>query len=185
LVNAADYDRYAIVAFAPTDVQGQVEEIRQQAPPCGKPMMAAHLTVKGSFVQPTDLETIVERARRVCLEAAPSEAVSRDVHVFQSPGDLRAVVLRMAVADGLTRLKWRLVDELKDLCVTDYPAETAGRFTPHLTLVEAIPAAALPDALAVVERHQPSFQFPIADLYLCGRRDGVVWEPLERFALST
>ncbi len=59
-MDAADCDHFAVVICAPPDVRDHVAAQRRQAPPSGRPMMAAHVTAKGSFVRPIDLDRIAE-----------------------------------------------------------------------------------------------------------------------------
>ena len=54
-MRAEDYDRFSVVAFASPAVQDAVAALRQRLPPPGVSMLAAHVTIKGTFIQPTDL----------------------------------------------------------------------------------------------------------------------------------
>lgn len=176
-MNPVDYDRFSVVAYAPRVIVDEVDEIRRQAPPSGLPMLDAHVTVKGTFIEPTDLHLIAERARRVC-QGVPPFTIS--VHgIRSSTGENTAsVVISVEVTETLARLNRELVRELKDLCTTIYKSETEGRFAPHLTIVQQIPASELDRALAVIECYNPSYAFSVNQIALIARRGGRVWETL-------
>lgn len=178
-MNAADYDRFAVVVYAPPDVRAEVEEIRRLAPPSGRPMMEAHVTIKGSFVQPVDLDRIAERVRDGCAAAEPFPLTTEEIRVWTN-----TVVLKMGVTDAHANLHWELVRQLKDLCVTDYYGEDIGHYSPHLTLVQDIPADQIEAALAIIERYRPSYAFTATEATLAGRRGGQVWEPLATFPIG-
>jgi 2'-5' RNA ligase len=183
-MNAADYDRFAVVIFAPPAVRDQVAAIRQELPPSGRPIMAAHVTVKGTFIQPTDLAAIVARIQRCCQAAQPCTLTTGDVVTYRT-GEHASIALRVDEVAPLTALHRALVAALADLGQTVYPGESEGRFTPHLTLVEQIPTSALDGALATTRQHQPRFTFTAGEATLAGRRGGLVWESLHTVPIGT
>jgi 2'-5' RNA ligase len=183
VVNAADYDRFSVVIYAPPAVRDEVEAIRRTAPPCGRPMMEAHITVKGSFVQPTDLDLIAERTRQCCAAAQPFAVTANHWH-FSGDEEQAIITLRVENSEPLDAFHWQLVREIKDLCVTDYFGEDIGVFRPHITLVQAFPTDETAWALAVVKRFRPRYAFEATEAALCGRRGGQVWEPLAVFPLG-
>ncbi|MCC6627824.1 MAG: 2'-5' RNA ligase family protein [Chloroflexi bacterium] len=182
-MNAADYDRFAVVVFAPPPVRDQVEAIRRQLPPSGRPIMAAHVTVKGTFVQPTDLAAVVARIQRCCQSARPCTLTTGEV-VANQTDEYAGIALAINAVETVTDLHWALVAALTDLGQTVYAPEIAGRFAPHLTLVEQIPASSLEGALTIIRRRQPQFTFAADEITLAGRRGGLVWEPLHTVALG-
>jgi 2'-5' RNA ligase len=183
-MNAADCDRFSVVIYAPPEVQDQVEEIRRLAPPCGRPMMPAHITVKGSFVRPTDLDLITERTRHCCEAAQPFTVEARRIQLW---GDDRLAIFTLSVeaSEPLSDFHWHLVREIKDLAVTDYYGEDIGIFSPHITLVQDFPTVEVPAALAAIKRFSPRYTFEATEAALAGRRGGTVWEPLAVFPLRT
>lgn len=182
-MNAADYDRFAVVMFAPGQVREQVAEIRRRVPPSGRPIMDAHVTVKGTFVEPTDLDLIAERVQQCCRAAAPMTLVARGIH-FGGDERLAGFAVRVENSEPLEALHWQLVRALKDLGRTTYGGEDIGVFTPHLTLVQDIPTAGVPATLQVIQQLQPGYSFEAAEVALVGRRGGKVWETLAAFRLG-
>jgi 2'-5' RNA ligase len=183
-MDATNYDRFSVVIYAPPAVRDDVEELRRLAPPCGRPMMEAHVTVKGSFVHPTDLNEIAERTRLCCAAAQPFTITAPHWH-FSGDAEQAIITLRVENTEPLDAFHWHLVREIKDLCVTDYFGEDIGFFRPHITLVQAFPPEEMAWALAVVQRHQPRYTFEAIEASLCGRRDGQTWEPLATFPLGS
>lgn len=182
-MNAADYDRFSVVTFAPPEIRAQVEEIRRQLPPSGRPIMQAHVTVKGTFVQPSDLDLIAERISIRCVEARPFPLAIGHVYTG-GKGQDGYIGLRVDESEPMSRLHWHLVTDLQDLCDTTYGKEATDQFSPHLTIVQQIPAECLPEAQAIVERFHPSFNFDVTEFSLVGRRGAAVWESLATFAIG-
>jgi 2'-5' RNA ligase len=177
LVCAAEYDRFSIVAFAPPEVQEAVEALRRQLPPSGRPIMAAHVTLKGTFVEPRDLDDIAREVDRVCAAAAPFTIAAGEIHVSSGP-ETGGVLLAVQPSDALMALHQELVAALRDRCETIYGMEITGTFRPHLTIVQQIPVAALAGAQDLVERASPRYTFAVTEAVLVGRRGGRQWEPL-------
>jgi 2'-5' RNA ligase len=176
-VNADEYDRFAVVALAPPEVGQAVERIRGRLPPSGRPILPAHVTMKGTFVDPVDLDRIVERIGACCEEAEPFTLTTGDPRLWRDQGH-GLVVLGVQDSPPLTTLHWRMVEELRTLCVTTYSGEGVGRFTPHLTIVQQLPVDQVAAAFALVERLDPRYSFSVNEAALVGRRGGLGWETL-------
>lgn len=182
-MTAAEYDRFAVVAFAAPDIVDAVEEIRRQVPPSGRPILPAHVTIKGTFVEPLDLDAIAERIRACCADARPFTLRTGALHGWT---DDRHGGAWLAVEEsaGLTALHWRLVEELRDLCTTTYHGEDTGQFRPHLTVVQQIPAEQVGPTVARIERFDTAYTFPVSEAALVGRRAGIAWETIATFPLG-
>jgi 2'-5' RNA ligase len=177
------YDRFAVVALGTPEIVAAVERVRQMLPPSGRPILPAHVTVKGTFVEPTDLDEIVARVGRACAEAEPFALTTGAVDVWSDEHG-SGVLLHVEAAAAGVRLHWRLVEELKGLGTTTYHGEDIGVYRPHLTIVQQIPAEHAHAAVAVVERKLPGFTFTVTELALVGRRGGLAWETLTTFPLG-
>jgi 2'-5' RNA ligase len=178
------YDRFAVVAIGTPEVVAAVERVRQLLPPSGRPILPAHVTVKGTFVEPVDLDEIVARVRRACAEARPFALTTGAVDVWSDEHG-SGVLLHVEAADEGVRLHWQLVEALKGLGTTIYYGEDIGVYTPHLTIVQQIPVAEAEAASAVVERELTSVTFTVTELALVGRRGGLAWGTLSTFPLGT
>jgi len=174
---AAEYDRFAVVAFATPAIVEAVEELRRQLPPSGRPILPAHVTVKGTFVDPLDLDAIVDRLRLCCADAQPFELKTIGLRTWTDDA-YGAALLEVEDSEPLTALHWRLVNELRGRCTTVYYGEDIGVYTPHLTLVQQIPAEQVDGAVAVIERSDTHYAFPVSEVALVGRRAGVTWKTL-------
>lgn len=177
------YDRFAVVAIGTPEIVAVVERVRQMLPPSGRPILPAHVTVKGTFVEPLDLDEIVTRIGRACAATEPF-ALTTGVADVWSDEHGSGVLLHVEAAPDGVRLHWQLVEELKGLATTIYYGEDIGVYTPHLTIVQQIPAAEAEAAVAVVKRELPSFTFTVTELALVGRRGGLAWETLTTFPLG-
>ena len=181
--DSAVYDRFAIVAFGTPAVVDAVEQIRRALPPSGRPILPAHVTVKGTFVEPVSLDQIAERLRACCASTQPFSLTTGTLDVWSDEGG-SGVLFHVDESPELTKLHWQLVEEIKTLAATVYYGEDIGVYTPHLTVVQQIPADRATAAVPVVERHSPGFTFPVTEIALVGRLGGTAWETITTFPLG-
>jgi 2'-5' RNA ligase len=181
--DASAFDRFGVVAFGTPEVVAAVERIRGALPPSGRPILPAHVTVKGTFVDPIDLDQVVERVR-ACAAAAPPVTLSTSVlHVWGNDVS-GTVVFEVDAPPAFAQLHWKLVEVLDGLATTRYHGEDSGVYTPHLTVVQEIPPEAARAAVPVIERMASGFRFDVTEIALVGRRAGTVWETLTTFPLG-
>jgi 2'-5' RNA ligase len=178
------YDRFSIVTFAPPEIREAVDALRRQLPPSGRPIMQAHVTLKGTFVEPRNLDEIAAVIRRDCATAEPISIVTTGVQVFGGEGG--GVAFSVSESEPLIALHRRLVSDLRGLCNTIYSMEGEyGTFHPHLTLVQQLPAAVLDDARRLADRAGSEWTFPAREAALVGRRGGTAWEALLTFPIGS
>jgi 2'-5' RNA ligase len=182
-LDPAPYDRFALVAFGTPEVVEAVEEIRRALPPSGRPILPAHVTVKGTWIDPVDLDQMAERTRACCAAAEPFTLTTGALDVWADEA-VGGVLFHVDESPALTRLHWQLVEALKDLATTSYSGEDTGVYTPHLTVVQEIPAEAAQAAIPAIERLAPGFSFPVSEVALVGRRGGTAWETIATFPLG-
>jgi 2'-5' RNA ligase len=182
-IEPAAFDRFAVVAFGTPEIVETVEQIRRQLPPSGRPILPAHVTVKGTFVEPSDLDEIVARVQRCCAEAQPFSLTSGVLHVWTDGSD-GSVVCEVEASEEGVRLHWQLVEVLAGLATTTYYGEDIGVYTPHLTIVQEIPTPEAEAAVPIIERSLTGFTFTVTELALVGRRGGEAWETLTTFPLA-
>ena len=180
---ASDYDRFSIVAFAPPDVRERVDALRRQLPPSGRPIMQAHVTIKGTFVEPRDLDEIASTIERACAAAEPFRLTTTGIRVFDREGG--GIGLAIQELDPFFALHRRLAQDLQPLCRTIYEAELTGTFHPHLTIVQQIPAEQIAPARTIVEAANLHVDFPAAEASLVARRAGQAWETLKTFPIGS
>ena len=180
---AADYDRFSIVAFAPPDDRAAVEELRRRLPPSGRPILPAHVTIKGTFVEPGNLDQIGEAIEKACADASPFPLTTTGIRVFGREDG--GVGLAIQGSDAFFALHRRLAADLAPLCRTIYEAELTNTFHPHLTIVQQIPASAVEPARATVEAANLHLDFPATEASLVARRIGQAWETLRSFPIGT
>ena len=184
IMAAADYDRFAVVAFATPAIVEAVEAIRRQLPPSGRPILPAHVTIKGTFVEPRDLDAIGEHIQACCAQARPFTLETAALHGW-ADGPYGGAWLAVAESEPLAALHWRLVQALRGLCTTTYHGEDTGQFRPHLTVVQQIPAEQVDAAVSVIGRFNTAYAFSVSEAALVGRRGGTRWETLSSFPIGT
>ena len=179
---AGDYDRFSIVAFAPPADRAAVEELRRRLPPSGRPILAAHVTIKGTFVDPRDLDEIGDVIAEACSGASPFSLATTDIRVSRREGG--GVGLAVRESDAFFALHRRLAADLQPLCRTIYEAELTNTFHPHLTIVQQISASEIEAARRLVEAANLSIDFPATEASLVARRVGNEWETLQSYPIG-
>ena len=123
--------------------------------------------------------------RACCAEARPFTLTTAALDVWSDEGG-SGVLFHVEESPELKRLHWRLVEQVTGLAATIYYGEDIGVYTPHLTVVQQVPAEAAEAAVPAIERLAPSgFTFPVAETALVGRRGGTAWETIATFPLRT
>lgn len=180
---AAEYDRFSIVAFAPPEDRAAVDELRRRLPPSGRPILQAHVTLKGTFVEPGDLDKIADAIEKACADASSFPLTTTGIRVFGREGG--GIGLAIQESDAFFALHRRLAADLASLCRTIYEAELTNTFHPHLTIVQQIPVSAIEPARATVESANLHIDFPATEASLVARRAGQAWESLRSFPIGT
>ena len=183
LIDAAAFDRFAVVLFGSSEVMAAVEAIRQQLPPSGRPILPAHVTVKGTFVNPVDIERTAEMISVVCAGWMPIELTTARCQTWIEGAHVGAW-LDVESNNWLDGLQEWLVLLLADHGETIYPGEASGEFRPPLTIVQELPAALEPTVLATITATQHRFTWTAREVGLVGRRGGLAWETLATFPLG-
>lgn len=182
-INAAAFDRFAVVLFGSPGVIAAVQALRDQLPPSGRPILPGHVTVKGTFVRPRDLDWTVETLRTSCAEFAPIALTAEQCRTW-SEGLYCGAWLDVEMTDALATLHWRLVDQLVDHGETIYPGEASGEFRPHLTVVQEVAAELTDSVVATINAAEHRFAWTAREVALVGRRGGQNWETLATFPLG-
>lgn len=183
-INAAALDRFAVVLFGAPDVIAAVQALRDQLPLSGRPILPGHVTVKGTFVRPRDLDWTVETLRSTCVEFAPIELTADRCQTW-SEGVYCGAWLDVEMTDVLAALHWRLVDQLTDHGETIYPGEASGEFRPHMTVVQEVAAELIESVVATINATEHRFTWTAREVALVGRRGGQNWETLETFPFGS
>jgi 2'-5' RNA ligase len=145
--------------------------------------MQAHVTHKGTFVEPHDLDEIASTIARACAGAEPFRLTTTGIRVFTREGG--GIGLAIQEVEPFFALHRRLASDLRPLCRTIYEAELTGTFHPHLTIVQQFPADALDAARTTVESANLHLDFPATEASLVGRRNGQTWEILQTFPIGS
>jgi 2'-5' RNA ligase len=183
-LDAAAFDRFSVVAFGPPDVLEAVESLRGALPPSGRPILPGHVTVKGTFVDPLDLDEINRRIADCCAASADF-ALTAGRWQVRVDDEWSNCWLQVDDCPPMSRLHEALVAALAGLATTAYPGEAEGIYTPHLTLAQEFLPADADAARATLTAESPQFTFPVAAITLVGRRGGTAWETIRSYPLGT
>src|SRR5205823_943153 len=91
------YDRFGVVLFAPPDVVAAVDALKEHLPRSGQPDLPAHVTVKNTFVAPTDLDAIAARVAACCASARPFRLTTGPLYDYEVGDRLGTIGFTMAV----------------------------------------------------------------------------------------
>lgn len=181
-LDAAAYDRYAVVLFGSPAVIAAVQAIRDALPLSGRPILPAHVTVKGTFINPVDLDRTAETIREIAARHAPI-SLTADACRTWIEGPHVGAWLDTEQTEAISALHWELVAALADHGDTVYGGEAEGRFHPHLTIVQDVAADQEAAVQATIERFDHRFRWTAHEVALVGRRGGTVWETLASLPL--
>jgi 2'-5' RNA ligase len=173
------YERYAVVALAPEQIYEDLRKVRALCAPSGRPLMDAHVTLKGGF---SDLRD------RAAAELAIGQAVAR-VNPFAvrttepqvlMRADRASIVLPLEESTALRTLHGRLVAALAPYGTHDSPADLPGAYAPHVTVVQDIEIAGIERSVRAVEGWRLNYFWTVRDVDLVGLADGL-WRTLRVF----
>jgi 2'-5' RNA ligase len=173
------------VAFAPQSIREEVEGIRGlwQSPP--RPMIPAHVTLRGTFEQVADLTAVLDSVRACASKHIPGEIHASKLHVWRRD-DRSTIVLLAEVAPEVESLHWDLLSAMRGLCApaSPYRDEETSPYHPHLTLVQNIDSTNEERALAAIGRLGLDYAFVATEASVMGRLGGTRWEALASFPIG-
>jgi len=177
-MSSAEYDRFSVVAFAPDPVRESIEDLRRQLPASGRPIIAPHVTLKGTFVDPVDLNQIAARVAAACEPVEPIEVSLGELYDYTN-GEHASIGFRVLAPAALADLHRRLVSSLEVLCVPlGGSFENPDVIHPHLTVVQQISIESLASARKVADAYDVPRRFRLVEAAVMGRRHGGEWEVL-------
>ena len=174
------HERFSVVAFADEAVLAIVDAIRREIPP-RVAVMPAHVTLKGSFVEPVSLATIEERVERIAAQATPLRVEVDRIHTGE-----KHLGLSLVPGPELVALHDSLFHVLADLVTDVYGDKPGEGYRPHLTVLyglvpeEGIRAEGLLGRLGLVR------SIGLREVSLVGRVGGAengVWEAIRRWPM--
>jgi 2'-5' RNA ligase len=176
---AAGFERYAIVAFATTQICEDLRKVRAQCARSGRPLMDAHVTVKGGFSELRDLTTALRAIGEAVAGANPFAVRTTDPQVL-TRGDRASIVLPLEESTALRTLHGRLVEALAPHGLHDSEQDRPGGYTPHLTVVQDVEIDGIERSVRAVEGWRLNYFWTVRDVDLVGLRDGL-WQSLRVF----
>jgi 2'-5' RNA ligase len=180
-----EYDRFSVIAFASNPVRESIEELRLRLPASGRPIIAPHITLKGTFVDPVDLNQIATRVAATCEAFEPMEVSLGELYDYTN-GEHASIGFTVLAPAALADLHRRLVSRLEVLCVPlGGSLEDVDAFHPHLTVVQQISIQSLASARKVADAYDVPRRFRLMEAAVMGRRRGGEWEVLSTATLGS
>ena len=156
VVDRFGHSGYAVVILAPEDIQGEIELVRRQLE-IPIHMIPAHVTVKGTFIDPPSVEevsTIVENV----AQATQTFVMRTGETLAWGREKSRTAVISVNSSDQLDDLHRQLFSSIEPITTNVYGAEKAEGFRFHMTVYQDVDEAnhikgqALVAGLSVPER---------------------------------
>ncbi len=156
VVDRFGHSGYAVVILAPADVQREIELVRRQLE-IPIHMIPAHVTVKGTFINPPSVEevgTIVEGVAR----ATQAFIMETGEALAWGSENARTAVISVCSSDQLDDLHRQLFSSIEPTTTNVYGPERAEGFRFHMTVYQEVDEAnhmkgqALVASLSVPER---------------------------------
>ncbi|MCY4113670.1 MAG: 2'-5' RNA ligase family protein [Chloroflexi bacterium] len=131
------YTGYGVAIVMPENVRQEVAKVREQ-PGLPASTTPPHVTVKGTFADPTDLEEVIEITSAAAADTTPFAVEFGDLTVWDAH-DRRIVVVSVMRSPELDRLHRRLMCGIGPISTSVYlpdrPEPVEG-FRFHLTLYQ-------------------------------------------------
>lgn len=176
------YTRYAAVLFMPEEDRRKVDALRAQLPKVTA-MIQAHVTVKGSFDSPDDLDEVRRRIREVAATTSPFEVELADLQVKGG-----GVGYNVVISPAIRALHDALYQSVEPITRNVYGGTEAGDgFHPHMTVCQEMPLEAVRKAESLAKDLDIRKTFSVRSLHLMGLvgpRHGGRWEVVEEFPFS-
>ena len=176
---AADFERYAVVTFATTQICEDLRKVRAQCAPSGRPLMDAHVTVKGGFSDLRELDGPMRAIDQAVAGVNPFAVRTTEPQVL-TRGDRASIVLPLEDSTALRALHGRLVEALAPYGVHDSQSDQPGAYAPHVTVVQDVPIDGLEQSVRAVEGWRLNYFWTVRDVDLVGLRDRL-WQSLRVF----
>ena len=173
------FERYAVVTFAPSQILEDLRKVRAQCAPSGRPLMDAHVTVKGGFSELRELDAPMRAIGQAVAGVNPFAVRTTEPQVL-TRGDRASIVLPLEESPALRALHGRLVEALAPFGVHDSQSDLPGGYAPHVTVVQDVPIEGLERSIRAVEGWRLNYFWTVRDVDLVGLRDGL-WRSLQVF----
>jgi 2'-5' RNA ligase len=175
------YTRYAVVLFMPEEDRRKVDALRTQLP-LPTAMIQAHVTVKGSFDSPEDLEDVRGRMRSIAGKTSLFEMELIEL-LWRKTG----AGFRVDVSREIQALHDALYDAIEPVSRNVYAPEAGDQFRPHMTVCQEMPEEAFEEAKRLAETLDIAHRSRVESMHLMGLvgpRHGGRWEVVEEFPFT-
>jgi tRNA-Thr(GGU) m(6)t(6)A37 methyltransferase TsaA len=173
------YTRYAVVLSLPEDDRLKVDAVRARLP-LPTAMIPAHVTVKGSFDSPTDLDEVCRQMREIARRTRPF-----DVELLELSERESGLGYSVTVSPEMRALHDALYEAIEPISRNVYGGREAGSdFHPHMTVTSELPVGMRVEEKRVVATLNIDTRFKADAMHLMGLvgpRHGGRWQVVEAF----
>ena len=139
VVDRFGHSGYAVVILAPEDVQHEIERVRRQLE-VPIHMIRAHVTVKGTFINPPSVEEVSMIVESVAQATQVFTMETGEAPVWGSENS-RTAVISISSSDQLDDLHRRLFNLIEPITTNVYGHETPEGFRFHMTVYQEVDEA--------------------------------------------
>ena len=176
------HERFSVVCFVDQKVNRLVEGLRRKIPP-RVAVMPAHVTVKGSFVEPVSIPEI-----QTCIERETVRTGSIELQVQRLFAGDRSMGLSLLPTAELMTLHNGLFYALEPLVKDVYGDRPNDQYRPHLTIFYGLSPEERKHAIDLLEPLERLQSVQLQDVNLMGRTGGAkdgTWEVIHTWPLGT
>ncbi len=185
-VDRYGHSGYSVVIMAPTAVQRAVGMLRDQLD-IPVPTIPAHVTVKGTFAEIPDLESIGSRVASAAFGRG-GFSMELDERVVWGTEGSRVYVLRIRSSPELDALHMKLFNDIDSITTNVYGHELAEGFSFHMTLYQEVDEVSHEKGIALSHEIDFPEHMDATSMCLMGRQGprgpGGSWHVLEEFEFS-
>ena len=123
-----NFQRFAVVSFPDRASVQRIEELRAELPP-RIAVMAPHVTLKGSFIEPTSIDEIEQGIGKIAGEASPLQIEVKIIHIGETH-----IGLNLTPTTDLISLHDQLFYTLQPFVTDAYHDRPGSDYHPHMTV---------------------------------------------------
>ncbi len=175
------FQRFAVVSFPDRTSVQRIEELRAEIPP-RIAVMAPHVTLKGSFIDPASIDEIKQGIEEIACESSPLQIEVKSIHI----GDPH-IGLNLISTPELVSLHDQLYYALQPLVMDVYGDKPGPDYHPHMTVFYGLSKDELNRAKHLVQDLEDLSSFKLTEVSLVGRTGSAEtgqWKTIQSFPLG-
>lgn len=175
------FQRFAVVSFLDGASVQRIEELRAELP-SRIAVMPPHVTLKGSFIDPTSIDEIEQGIGKIACESSPLRIEVKSIHIGETH-----IGLTLTPTTDLISLHDQLFYTLQPLVTDVYHDRPGSDYHPHTTVFYGLSGNELNRAKHLVQDLEDLSSFTLTEVSLVGRMGSAEtgqWKTIQSFPLG-